>query len=76
MEGDVIIAEPSATVGFAGARVIEQTTKKTLPKGFQTSEFTLKHGFVDGVVPRKKLRVIIWHLLRIHNSRRNENGSI
>lgn len=66
MEGDVILAEPGATIGFAGARVIEQTTKKTLPKGFQKAEFLLKHGFVDAVVPRGQQRTVISELLRIH----------
>ena len=69
MEGDIIIAEPSATVGFAGARVIEQTTKKALPKGFQTSEFLMKHGFVDAIVSRPKQRTVIRHLLKIHDRR-------
>ena len=69
MEGDIILAEPSATVGFAGARVIEQTTKKALPKGFQTSEFLLKHGFVDAIVARPKQRMLIRHLLKVHNRR-------
>ena len=67
MEGDIILAEPSATVGFAGARVIEQTTKKPLPKGFQTSEFMMKHGFVDAIVNRQKQRTVIRHLLKVHN---------
>lgn len=69
MEGDIILAEPSATVGFAGARVIEQTTKKALPKGFQTSEFLLKHGFVDSIVSRQKQKTVIRHLLKIHDRR-------
>lgn len=67
MEGDIILAEPGATVGFAGARVIEQTTKKALPKGFQTAEFVLQHGFVDAVVPRVQQRDVISRLLRIHS---------
>ena len=66
MEGDIILAEPGATVGFAGARVIEQTTKKQLPKGFQTSEFMLEHGFVDAIVPRSRLREVISQLLKLH----------
>ncbi len=66
MEGDVILAEPGATVGFAGARVIEQTTRKTLPKGFQTAEFLLEHGFVDAIVPRSEQRSLIARLLKIH----------
>ena len=72
MEGDIILAEPSATVGFAGARVIEQTTKKALPKGFQTSEFLLKHGFVDAIVSRQKQRTVIRHFLKIHDRREKE----
>ena len=66
MEGDMILAEPGATIGFAGARVIEQTTKKSLPKGFQTAEFMLRHGFVDMVVPRDQQRTVISELLKIH----------
>ena len=66
MEGDIIIAEPGATVGFAGARVIEQTTRKTLPKGFQTSEFLLEHGFVDAIAPRSTQKELITELLKIH----------
>jgi acetyl-CoA carboxylase carboxyl transferase subunit beta len=52
---DVILAEPGALVGFAGPRLIEQATRQTLPKGFQTSEFLLKHGMVDEVVDRREL---------------------
>ena len=66
MEGDIILAEPGATVGFAGARVIEQTTRRALPKGFQTAEFLLEHGFVDAIVPRPKQREVISQLLRLH----------
>jgi len=54
--GDVIIAEPGALVGFAGARVIKDTTKQTLPPGFQTAEFLLKHGLIDQIVSRLDLR--------------------
>jgi acetyl-CoA carboxylase carboxyl transferase subunit beta len=54
--GDVILAEPGAMIGFAGARVIKDTTKQTLPAGFQTAEFLLKHGLVDQIVPRTELR--------------------
>ena len=66
MEGDIILAEPGATVGFAGARVIEQTTRKSLPKGFQKSEFLLEHGFVDAIVPRDQQRDTIGELLKLH----------
>lgn len=61
--GDVIIAEPGALVGFAGARVIKDTTKQTLPPGFQTAEFLLKHGLVDQIVSRLELRDRLAELL-------------
>jgi acetyl-CoA carboxylase carboxyl transferase subunit beta len=54
--GDVIIAEPKALIGFAGPRVVQETIKIQLPEGFQTSEFLLKHGFIDRIVPRSDLR--------------------
>lgn len=54
--GDVIIAEPGALIGFAGARVIKETTKQTLPEGFQTAEFLLKHGLIDQIVGRLEMR--------------------
>ena len=66
MEGDIILAEPDATIGFAGARVIEQTTRKQLPKGFQKSEFLLQHGFVDAIVPRRDQKSTISALLALH----------
>jgi acetyl-CoA carboxylase carboxyl transferase subunit beta len=56
MLGDIIIAEPGALIGFAGPRVIEQTINQELPPGFQRSEFLLKHGMVDMVVPRTAMR--------------------
>jgi acetyl-CoA carboxylase carboxyl transferase subunit beta len=56
MLGDLNIAEPGALIGFAGARVIEQTIRQKLPKGFQRSEFLLKHGMLDAVVDRRELR--------------------
>lgn len=62
--GDVIIAEPGALIGFAGARVIRDTTKQTLPSGFQTAEFLLKHGLVDLIVSRLELRDRLGELLR------------
>ncbi len=54
--GDIIIAEPGALIGFAGARVIKETTKQTLPAGFQSAEFLLEHGLVDQIVHRHELR--------------------
>ncbi|WP_455136313.1 acetyl-CoA carboxylase, carboxyltransferase subunit beta [Thermophilibacter sp.] len=66
MEGDVTLAEPGALVGFAGPRVIEQTTHKRLPAGFQRSEFLLEHGFCDLIVERKDLRATLVELLALH----------
>jgi acetyl-CoA carboxylase carboxyl transferase subunit beta len=56
MLGDFNVAEPGAIIGFAGARVIEQTIRQKLPKGFQRSEFLLEHGMLDAVVDRRQLR--------------------
>ncbi|MGI6337479.1 MAG: acetyl-CoA carboxylase, carboxyltransferase subunit beta [Clostridiales bacterium] len=70
MEADIILAEPGATVGFAGARVIEQTTKKALPEGFQKSEFVLEHGFIDSIVPRSNQKKYLSELLKMHHSGR------
>ena len=67
MEADIILAEPGATVGFAGARVIEQTTRKTLPREFQKAEFVLEHGFIDGIVPRRSQKKLLGDLLKLHN---------
>ena len=64
MQGDVIVAEPGAVVGFAGPRVIKQTIGQDLPEGFQTAEFLLEHGMVDAVVPRGELRDTTAQLLR------------
>ena len=66
MEGDIILAEPGATVGFAGARVVEQTTRKALPKGFQKAESLLDCGFVDAIVPRADQKETLSFLLHIH----------
>ncbi len=64
MLGDVNLAEPGALIGFAGPRVIEETIKQELPEGFQSAEFLLKHGMVDQVVDRRRLRVTVVQLLR------------
>ena len=63
--GDVIVAEPGALVGFAGPRVIEQTTKQKLPPDAQRPEFLLKHGMIDAVVHRRELRSVLAKLLRL-----------
>ncbi len=64
MLGDVIYAEPGALVGFAGPRVIEQTIRQTLPEGFQRSEFLLKHGIIDRIIPRKELKAELRRTLK------------
>ena len=61
--GDVIVAEPNALIGFAGPRVIKETTQQDLPEGFQRSEFLLKHGLLDVVVSRKELKATLVRLL-------------
>lgn len=65
MLGDINIAEPNALIGFAGPRVIEQTIKEKLPKGFQRSEFLLQHGMLDDVVERRDLRDYLIKALRL-----------
>lgn len=56
MLGDINISEPGALIGFAGPRVVRDTTGKDLPEGFQTAEFLLEHGFLDFITPRKDLK--------------------
>ena len=63
--GDVILAEPKALIGFAGARVASDTVGEEMPEGFQSAEFLLAHGFVDAVVPRPELRATLARLLRL-----------
>jgi len=63
--GDVVLAEPRALIGFAGARVASDTVGEQLPEGFQTAEFLLAHGFVDAVVARPELRTTVARLLRL-----------
>lgn len=66
MLGDIILAEPGALIGFTGQRVIQQTIGGKLPEGFQRSEFLLKHGFTDAIVPRRDQRAVLAHILRLH----------
>ena len=66
--GDIILAEPHALIGFAGPRVIEQTINQKLPKGFQSSEFLLEHGFIDKIVERKDMKSTIAKLIRLHKA--------
>ena len=70
-QADIIMAEPGARVGFAGPRVIKETIKKTLPKGFQTTESMLEHGFIDMIIERSKLRHEISKVLDYCNSNLN-----
>jgi acetyl-CoA carboxylase carboxyl transferase subunit beta len=66
MLGDIILAEPKATIGFAGRRVIEQTLREKLPDDFQTAEYLLQHGFVDAIIPRTQLKKTLSQLIRLH----------
>ncbi len=67
MEGDIILSEPHALIGFAGPRVIEQTIRQKLPKDFQSAEFLLEKGFVDAVVERKDMKDTLAKLLKLHS---------
>ncbi len=68
MLGDLNLAEPGAMITFAGPRVIEQTIRQKLPKGFQRAEFLLEHGFIDLIVPRAKLRETLGRFLKYFSS--------
>lgn len=72
MLGDVIMAEPGALIGFAGPRVIKQTIGQELPEGFQTSEFLLAHGFIDGIVKRENLKKTLYFLIMSHRSQEGQ----
>lgn len=72
MEGDIILSEPNALIGFAGRRVIENTIKEVLPDNFQKAEFLLKKGFVDKIVDRKDLRTCVYKILKLHEVDRHE----
>ncbi len=68
MLGDLNIAEPASLIGFAGPRVVKETIGKDLPKGFQTAEFVLEHGFLDKIIKRTELKEKLTQLLRIFKS--------
>lgn len=72
---DVILAEPGAMIGFAGPRLVEQTIRQKLPKGFQTAEAMLAHGMIDEVVPRRHLRGRLALLLSYLDKRRHAEGA-
>jgi acetyl-CoA carboxylase carboxyl transferase subunit beta len=63
--GDLIFAEPKALIGFAGARVIQNTIRQRLPPGFQRAEFLLEHGFLDKIVHRREMRATLGQLMRL-----------
>ena len=69
MLGDVIMAEPGALIGFAGPRVIRQTIGQELPEGFQSAEFLVEHGFVDGIVKRMNLKKTMYFLIKTHEKK-------
>ena len=66
MQGDIILSEPQALIGFAGKRVIEKTINEKLPSGFQSAEFMLEKGFVDNIIHRKDLKEVLGSLLLYH----------
>ena len=66
MQGDIVLAEPGALIGFAGQRVIRDTIKQELPEGFQTAEFALEHGLIDAIVERSQMRSVLAQLLALH----------
>lgn len=76
MQGDVIIGEPGAVIGFAGPRVIKQTIGQDLPEGFQTAEFLLEHGMIDAVVPRGLLRATCAQMLRLLHGAPAREGEV
>lgn len=65
--GDILLAEPKVVIGFAGRRVIEGTIRQRLPDSFQSAEFMMEHGFVDRIVPRKRMRHELLRILKLHN---------
>ncbi len=72
MQGDIILAEPNALIGFAGRRVIEETIKENLPENFQKSDFLLEKGFIDKIVEREYLKETLAKILSIHIGDENE----
>ncbi len=74
MLGDLDLAEPGALIGFAGRRVIEQTTNQVLPEGFQSGEFLLVHGMLDAIVPRAQMRATLARLLGMLVGRAKTRG--
>ena len=67
--GDIILAEPKALIGFAGRRVIEGTIKEKLPEDFQSAEFLLENGFIDNIIQRKNLKLVLSNILNLHKAK-------
>ena len=76
MLGDISLAEPKAIIVFAGPRVIEQTSHKKLPKGFQRSDFLLKHGFIDKIVEREDMKTVLEQILTMHRLTTKHSGIV
>ena len=76
MEGDIILSEPGALIGFAGPRVIEQTIRQKLPKGFQRAELLLEKGFLDNIVRREEQKKVVSMLLAFHQRKEAPNASV
>ncbi len=74
MQGDILVAEPNALIGFAGRRVVEQTTKTELPDNFQKAEFLLEHGFIDCIIDRPELRERLADLLKLNRRQARRNA--
>lgn len=76
MQGDIIVSEPHALIGFAGRRVIQDTIKQTLPDGFQTAEFALEHGLIDAIIERRELRSYLAQVVALHMATVTSLGSV
>src|SRR5437667_4383542 len=74
--GDLVLAEPGAMIGFAGPRVIKDTTQAELPPGFQTAEFLMDHGLIDAIVPRKELRERLLYYLDFLTDGRRQTAAL
>ena len=74
MLGDIILAEPNALIGFAGQRVIKQTIGEDLPEGFQRAEFLKEHGFVDEIIPRRKMKNTLENIVKFFQTTKKDYG--
>ena len=72
--GDVVLAEPGAMIGFAGPKLVEQTIRQKLPKGFQTAESLMEHGMIDDIVPRSELKDRLALLIDYLDARAPQSG--